>query len=170
MVKRRFLTLEMILSMCREDGDCLLWRYGTNGADFPYAQHGGKATNLRRLVCELSTGKEIPANHIVSTRCHHARCLNPEHVFSGLKSKIFKQKAKLGIYGRPDWVAKMTAARRANAPKLNMELAREIRQSTETQAELARKYGVNKKMIYEIKQGTCWAEAPNSVFFWKPAA
>ena len=128
----RMLTLAMIHGRCDEVGECLIWtqaastRKGAQGQ--PYAQHGGKVVNLRRLVFELATGEPPPADKILRMRCENALCLRQDHMRVTTRLQALHETARAGRFSTPaSNAARLAGIRRRDAHRMTIEKARAIR-------------------------------------------
>ena len=88
---------------------------------------------------------------VVMHSCDNPPCCNPAHLSVGTIA---------------DNVADMVAKGRQNAPrgerhrdaKLNSELVRYIRTTTEPVRSIAKRLGVHRATIYNVKNGSTWTE------------
>lgn len=166
----RLLTLPMIHGRCEEVGECLIWTQSASGSGTPYAQHGGKVTNMRRLVYELSEGEPLPADRVVRMCCGSTLCLQREHMKASTRGQLIRDMARQGKLSSPSASAsKLVAARKRAAERngMNMERANKIRAETGTLAEIAARNGMHKSTVSTIRRGATWREtgvAGSSVF------
>lgn len=127
---------------------CWLW----SGARFKagYGSFGiaGRGTQYaHRVAWELARGP-IPPGVEVCHRCDVRACVNVEHLFLGThRDNVRDAKAK-GRHAH--------GGRHGNA-KLTDEQVREALNSTETQAELAARFGVTRQAISDIRRGSRWS-------------
>lgn len=162
-VYAELLTLAMIYGRCEPVGEhCQIWTQATstkgNRPGTPYAQHGGKVVNLRRLVYELAHG-EIPEGRNIRPRCGHPQCLS-EHCLEALTRRSWSRAlARAGVYSTPDaHAARLAGMRRRDAHRMTMERARAIRAAEGTTADVARRFGISWKVAHNIRQGLSWKE------------
>jgi len=170
--------LETLKDRCYVDQhtDCWHWKLSTRfGAPIVHVYKLDGTTTVmrgRRAAMYLSTGKDLKSGQVAFARleCTSLDCVNPAHTTTGNRNA-------LGAYLRKSGRAKLTPQAKANrtlaarcrcGTKLSIEIAREIRLSTETQMALAKKYGVPQSRIYEIRAGHAWKEVipATSVFDW----
>jgi hypothetical protein len=160
------ITPERILAVverrCEEDGDCLLWTGAVSSCGAPvmtFTNDLGKKPTLqmRRKVWEARTGKKIPKGRYVTYTCNNPKCL--EHLELTTRAEITSR-----YWTRPDSRARLTAAAtrvgRTRA-KASMEVAREIRASSETLEVLAARYGISISLVSLIRRGERWKEERN---------
>lgn len=150
----KVLYMQRLLSRCVECGDCQLWDGPTHPDGTPriYPRVGSKS--LRRLVWELREGA-IPKGKIVVTSCDRPLCI--EHLKLSTRAEVIEQ-----TMARPDVAARKAAAtrraRRARAPKMDMERARAVRASTKRQSEIAAEFGIAQSLVSRIINNISWRE------------
>lgn len=145
-----------------EDGGC--WRWDTaaktkHNRKHPAVMVDGKMKLVRRVVYEMERGPLRPTIFLVPS-CGDECCIHPEHMRQLTKA----QKNMLGskaAAGSPSRGAKVSAAARRTRAKLTEESAREIRMSDESLPVLARRYGVDEKAIWDVRQGNTWRDYRN---------
>lgn len=127
------------------DNGCWEWQYGlTDG--YGRFTFNNKIYLAHRYSYELHIGP-IPNGLYVCHHCDNRKCVNPNHLFLGthddnMKDKLSKNRSAKGInHG----LSKLT-----NAQVL------EIRNSNESQINLAKKYNVTKTAICLIKNRKRW--------------
>ena len=149
--------LSAILARADEVGDCLIWRgYLANGT--PQMRLGGRYVSVRRHIFTL-LGNPVPKGRYPVTVCREFGCIHPGHLRQCTHRQMGLLAAQEGKFSAPSRRAAITAARRANAPKLTLALAREIRASTEPGPALAARYGIHRSLVTRIKRGEAWADA-----------
>lgn len=166
-------TLDHILGLCDEVGDCLLWGgYMGNGSpqrsvlDDTVDPPVMRCVQVRRLAWKLYTGQDVPAGRVMTIICGDPRCLSRDHIRPRTVQQVCQRAAAAGRFSTPQRKAAITAGRRKSAPKLTIEAAREIRSSDETNKTLAERYGVALSHIARIRRNEAWREhtAGASVF------
>lgn len=170
-------TVDDLMARCHVDeySGCWHWRLATyRGAARASVLVNGKAQMMSgRKASLLLSGQEIKEGHRAFARpfCRSKDCVNPAHSQSGTVKKHGAVMAKVGtLKGIP---AKVRSARengRKNS-KLTLDLAREIRDSSESYRELSERLGVDEKTIYGVKHHFRWKECANvlptaDVFAW----
>lgn len=140
------------------DDSCWLWKGYINPQTGYGVAHGSPLRNrmmsAHRLSFHLHHGKD-PGRLFVLHRCDVRTCVNPRHLFLGT--------------ARDNWADSIAKGRQvavrigeANSrSKLTADKVREIRRSTATSAELARRFGVSNVAIGLIRRGRSWAHVKN---------
>jgi hypothetical protein len=135
--------------------ECWIWtsRIGTSGYGrftMGYAK-SGRQTNAHRAAYAIYVGP-VPDHLLVCHKCDVRACVNPSHLFLGtpldnMKDMIRKGRGKLvqPHYGERNGLAKLDANK-----------VRAIRRSEETDAALARKYGVSHPALASARRGETW--------------
>ena len=148
-----FGTIEKILARCDEDADCMLWHGRRDRANQP--KIGG--LSARRVTWKLANG-EIPKKRVVTVTCQNSMCLNPDHLALTTRGDVVRKTS-----GRLDVnVRKKASGRRFAREKLSkitMDIARSIRASDKTAADLAQELGVSPSLIYKVRSNRSWVES-----------
>lgn len=157
-------TLEMMRLIERTDdlADCHLWRGSTSKSGHPtYKPTGQPCTLVRRAMYQLAGGvleRRVPIDVI----CNERLCINPSHLRKSSAKSISKKAAARGAWRTKTRAAKIANSKRASPlAKLNIDLAREIRLSTESGPVLAARHHVHRAVINGIKAGTRWRDYSN---------
>lgn len=109
----------------------------------------GKRVRLtHRVAYEVARGP-IPDGFCVCHRCDNRRCVNPNHLFLGTQSDNIRDMFAKG---------RNRDQRGAAGPraKLTSEAVLAIRESTATQLEIARQFGVHQVTVGRIRTGITW--------------
>ena len=169
---RLFTELLALTHLCIEieenstpQGDCVCWTGRvTSEGDHPVMRHYGKDKLVRRLLWTAIFG-DVPAGQQLRTKCRNTLCVNIDHFKPMTHARIGKLAAKeTGWPGFALRRMRIAASRRADAPKLTMEIARTIRASDESGPVLAARHNINKSLVNRIKRGQSWAESVSSPF------
>lgn len=109
------------------------WKYGTRLA--------------HRLAYYCAHGFFPPDGLIIRHTCDNPRCCNPAHLLEGTRADNMRDRDERGRTSRGEkhWKAKLTEAD-----------VRTIRSSRETQAALARRFGVTILSIHNIRHRKTW--------------
>lgn len=137
-------------SIPEPNSGCWLWTGNVNGWGYGRLGHQRVERQAHRLSFLTFKG-DIPDDLIVLHSCDVPCCVNPDHL-------------RLGTHG--DNVQDSVARNRHVAPrgeqqplsKLTWEAAFEIRSSTETISELARRFNVSRRAIRFVKDGITWKQ------------
>lgn len=156
-------TLDMIKARCIECGDCWEWQGGLIGGGHPQVRYKGQCGSARRAVYELSGGRLYQKSFIVTT-CENRLCLNPAHLKQMTQAQYMQKLGALGVQGGLVRTANVARGKQAQAGKITMADARQIRQSDEPVKSLAERYGLSPERIYRIRKGTAWREYTNNPF------
>lgn len=157
-------TLAMMRLIERTDelADCHLWRGSTSASGHPtYKPEGQPCTLVRRAMYQLAGG-QLQHRVPIAVSCDERLCINPAHLHASSFSKIAKKAAARGAWRTRARAAKIANTKRASpGAKLTIELAREIRLSSESGPLLAARHGVHRAVIAGIKAGTRWRDYSN---------
>lgn len=158
-------SVEWIHSRCEEDGDCMLWQGsrdqgGRPKLSFKPAQGVCKTLQPRRLVWEQSKGP-IPKSLFVTVTCGNPLCLNPAHMELITKGEVIRRTAQ-----NPATRARrhLAGLKRREESERDMELARQIRQSPKSGAQLSREMGIPATTISAIRLHKRWRETQANPF------
>lgn len=131
--------------------DCWGWRGSKGKNGYSYLGVSGQSRLAHRLSYELHVG-HIPTGVFVCHHCDNPGCCNPAHLFLGTQADNMKDCATKGrtrrtptIQGEGHYRAKVTQAD-----------VRDIRTSSASQSDLARKYGLSRSSIAAIKTRKSW--------------
>lgn len=142
-----------VMSRVVEVGECLEWT-GAYSKRSPRISHQGVLLNVRRALAIDAEMLEGEADQRVAVvKCMNWRCVRPDHVLvlsrTENQKRVSSRQSNL-IRGR-----KVSAIARKQA-KISAEIANEIRESTESQRQIAKRYGVSQSLVYAIKNGRVW--------------
>jgi hypothetical protein len=156
--------LEYIRARCKEDGDCWIWTMACSSNGTPKVTMGTKPDRkqwaVRRYVATM-LGQNI-AGKLVTNKCGDPNCVCPDHLLVVTKKQLADLIVKrTGHPYRIDRRKKISDARRAKVGKLTDEIVREIRESTMTHKEAAKKHGIAKATIGRIKRHEAWKDYSN---------
>ena len=160
------MNLDEIRARCVDCGECWHWTgYGGQRGHHPQVKgKDGKVLLVRRLAYAARKGAIGEGLRVVPT-CGDPRCINPEHMRTMTESQKGRAAGKRGAFSSPARGAKIARARRS-APdaKITIEIARAIRESSESGPVLAQRYGINRSRVNQIKRGDAWREYHNNPF------
>lgn len=161
-------TIESLREQCVECGDCWEWQgpvtkpaRNRQSAGQPITTYKGKTLGARRIMYELS-GRQIVEGHLITTKCGNKLCLNPKHLIQLSPAQQNVRLGKKGAFSSPNRCAKIAVAQRANNSKINMEIARIIRDSDESTQVMSERYGISRRRAQLIRSGNAWREYINT--------
>lgn len=120
------------------------WEWRAKRSDFGYGVF--KSEKAHRVAYQLLSGP-IPDGLFCLHKCDNPPCCNPHHIFLGTLADNNRDAAAKGR--RPK-------GEKHPRSKLTDEQVEEIRNSPETGAALARKFGVSKSTVSGIRTYTHW--------------
>lgn len=137
----------------KSDG-CWAWTGNKSRAGYGRISIGPKTlgyVQAHRLSWELHQKQKIPDGMVVMHKCDNPNCVNPEHLSIGTyKENTLDMISK----GRKKVVAPVGEGNGKSL--LTADQAREIKESTLSMAELARKFGVSPNCVRGVKIGRTW--------------
>jgi hypothetical protein len=156
-----------------ECGDCWHWKLGLNGGGYPQANIGGKQWLTARYIVQVLQGREIPAKHVVTTRCVNRLCLNPEHLIVARYGSVQKRTYNRGRRMQAgEYMARVRHFERMGRTVLDFEKAADIRSrpASVTNTELGIEFGCSPNAIRKARIGRSWKQQmpAASVFEWRP--
>lgn len=153
--------LDDIYKHCEEVGECMEWQRGYGNTAPQTSYMGKQGVNVRRVVAQIM-GTPVEGKLVTNT-CGNPRCVRSEHV------RVWTKKKMMDILSRQKRLYSPTRAIKTKAIKrtLNAEQITQIMLSTETQANLAKRYKMTQTNIARIKQMRGY-RGPASVFTWIP--
>ncbi len=128
---------------------CWLWTAAKSPRGYGMIGAGGRLDGTLRAhrVSWILHRGEIPEGKEVCHQCDTPLCVNPDHLFLGSHEENMHDAVKKGRTSRGE--------QRPSA-KLTEDQVREIRASTETQTEIAIRYGICQQHISDVKSGRKW--------------
>ena len=126
---------------------CWNWLAGRDKDGYGSFKAHGRQWRAHRIAFMLTNGP-IESMTVIRHKCDNRPCCNPAHLLSGTNADNVRDKCERGrqVRGETDGNSKLTA--RAVATILH---------SRESNAELARRYGVTAANIGAIRLGKTWA-------------
>lgn len=105
-----------------------------------------KTHSAHRIAWMIANKQEIPPGKMICHKCDNPQCVNPNHLYLGT-----------GFDNNMDTVNRGRAIRKTGEScswaKLTEQDVSDIRKSTESQATLARYYGVSPSHVSRLKSG-----------------
>lgn len=173
--------LSGLLDLCEPVGECVEWQGPTLKAKTPLVyvprgfvlpEWGQYRQSARVVLWVLFHGTRPPEGSVLRASCCNDRCVAVEHMVAMPRARQTVEQARRGELSTPKRKAAAIRRARSRDTKLSVEIAREIRASSEAPKVLAPRYGVSTATITAVRRGQLWPEAANgaSVFNWRPAA
>lgn len=138
------------------ENGCIEWTDALNSNGYGDISVGGKSSEkvmAHRWAMGFSHGGVIiPSEVLVCHHCDNRSCVNPAHLFLGSQQD-----------NMTDMKNKGRAAVSFGNAKLNWELVDLIRSSSEPGTVLAKKLGVSKATISEVRNNVIWKEEHREV-------
>lgn len=145
---------DWILSHKNYQGDeCLTWPFaiGKDGYGRVHERGTQKLQTASRAMCIAAHGEPLNTNYEAAHKCGngHKGCTNPRHIYWATPATNHADKVVHGTTNRGErqWKSKLTETD-------VMEIRRLL--NTESQASIAKKYGVDPSHISDIKRGKKW--------------
>lgn len=148
-------------------GQCHEWQACSDGNGYGMFEKGKRALRAHRIAWTLANGP-IPVGMIVCHKCDNPPCCNPQCLFLGTDADNAADRHGKGrsgaAYGErnarylyPERTARGTANGNAKLTEQDVAwIVAEFAAGGVSKAELARKYGVDRKQIYNIVEGRQW--------------
>ncbi len=153
------MNLEDIKDRCEEVGRCWIWQGTVSVSGYPIAKAAGVRSGcilVRRLAVELD-GRPAKPRQPVLASCGERLCCNPACLAPSTSSAVGKAAAKAGAWKTIARRAKIAKAKRANS-KLTPEIVTEVRTSPESSRVIAKRLGINRRRIVDIRNGRAWID------------
>lgn len=134
------------------ESGCLIWLGALDGSGYGIIRIDGKTFRTHRASFYFANNG-IPDGLHVLHHCDIRCCINPDHLYTGTNSDNIADKVKRGR-------VVTTFKNGADNPNavLTAEKVKEIRLSTLTQVEIAKKYGVGQTTVSDIKTNKIWKD------------
>ncbi len=120
---------------------------------------------VKKQVYQIASGKIVPDDYCVISTCQNQSCLNPKMLMCLSKTKMLERMRAISrLHDAKHKAALQVARRKRGDLKLSMEKADEIRNSSETATELAKRYGVSREAVCMVRRGETWRGAVGNMF------
>ncbi len=126
--------------------NCWLWHGAITDNGYATFTHDRKTIHAHRFSFLIHRG-DIPAGKHVCHSCDIRNCVNPDHLWIGTR---FQNMQDAVLKGR------IAYGERAGHSKLNTDLVRRIRRSSECHRVLSEKFGVATSVISNVKNRKTW--------------
>lgn len=148
------------LSIPEPNSGCHLWLGAICPTGYGRISIGPKASRrykrAHRISWEVHRGP-IPGGLLVCHKCDVRSCVNPDHLFLGTHADNCADMMRKGR-GRPGYHPRGTVLTSLTSAVLNPALAREIRLSAESAGRVAKRLGVGKSTISDVRSGATWGD------------
>ena len=126
---------------------CYEWTRNINSRGYGQFWYKGKMHLAHRAMYEVHNNK-IPKGLVIRHSCDNPKCCNPNHLIVGSHKENMK-----------DMVDRKRQAKGINngRSKITPEIVNEIRMSSDTQINLAKKFGISQSQVGRIKRGIHWS-------------
>lgn len=134
---------------------CWLWSAGYGAAGYGGARLNGRCEGAHRVAYILAVGP-IPSGMSVCHRCDTRGCINPDHLFLGtVRDNLTDMRAK-GRQARGEKLSRAVSAGLGGTAVLSDTDIKAIRASSESSAELGRRYRQTASNIAKIRHHETW--------------
>lgn len=130
----------------KEPSGCWHWTGQKNAAGYGMIWKDRKAQRAHRISYALFRGP-LNADQVVCHHCDNPQCVNPDHLFKGTRLDNNRDAAKKG---------RTPLGEKHGNSKLTEAQVRLIKHSSKSLSILAKKFGVSKTTINNIKRGRGW--------------
>ena len=113
---------------------CYLWNHGKTSEGYAQISLGGEKCLVHRLIHEAANGP-LPSNTESHHLCEQRHCIRPEHLIS---------------------LTHVDHARVSSYAKISLEAARAIYASKELGVVLAKRYGISRQAVCDIRKSRRW--------------
>lgn len=151
--------LDDVYQHCRQDDECMLWLGTTDSHGLPLYNYSSKCrVHLRRFIYDMYI--QSANNRRVIMRCGNRTCLNPDHMNGLMLSQFLSLISRDGSKSTISARINMQKAKQQRS-KLNMDIARQIRQDERLAKEVAQEYGVSISTIRHIRRNIMYVDHQN---------
>ena len=142
--------MKLGLSWVRE-GECIRCTSHALDNGYPKMWRNGKPRKIARLILIRSMGT-IPSNIVSRHTCDNRWCIQPDHIISGTRGDNNRDRAE-----RAGYSSTTKKGENVSNSKLTSIQALQIRESIESQRQIAKKFGISQVTVYRIKKRLAWA-------------
>jgi hypothetical protein len=157
------MTLDDIKARCEEVGNCWIWQGAVSATGYPITKASGVRSGcllVRRLAVELD-GRPAKPRQPVLASCGDKLCCNPACLKPSNASAVGKAAAKAGAWKTLARRAKIAKAQREKVGKLTQEIVTEVKTSHESTRVIAKRLGINRRRVVDIRNGRAWIDYSN---------
>lgn len=127
--------------------ECIIWPFGKSARGYGSLVFEGRRTYAHRVMTIVAHGPPPSPKHDAAHSCGVRRCINPNHLRWASRHDNAMDRVDHGTH---------TRGSRSNLAKLTEAAVIDIYQSRAKPIDLARKYGVARHTIYQIRGGRSW--------------
>lgn len=133
---------------------CWLWTGRMTANGYGTISDNYRSKSAHRVSYELHHGP-VPDGAVVCHKCDVKACVNPSHLYAGTHKENYADARNRG---------RLRPRRGETNPraKLTREQVLEIRASSEMGTELARRFGLSKSTVCQIRKGLRWKHLDES--------
>ena len=151
--------LNDVYEHCRQDDECMLWLGTTDSHGLPLYNYSSKSRiHLRRFIYDMYV--QSANKRRVIMKCGNRTCLNPDHMNGLMLSQFLSLISRDGSKSTISARINMQKAKHQFA-KLNMDIARQIRQDERLAKDVAQEYGVSISTIRHIRRNIMYVDHQN---------
>ncbi len=121
---------------------CWLWLLAPSRTGYGKICRGKKHLSAHRAAWMVANDSAIPPGLCVLHKCDTPLCVNPDHLFLGTHAENMRDMGDKGRAHLPPQI-----------PKLSPAQAAEVRASSGTQKQIARRFGLSAGLVSNIKNG-----------------
>lgn len=140
----------LLAHVTKDEGGCWICDLSKVGAGYSKIAFGGKTLRAHRLSYELFVGP-IPVGMFILHSCDNPACVNPDHLHLGTQLENMRERS---ARGRAPVAEKNIQTKLTRSDAASIKAA--IRSGTSDRV-LARKHGVTRNAIRNIRVGLSWS-------------
>jgi hypothetical protein len=160
---------ERFMSHTRPEGDCLVWTGTRHRQGYGLTKQDGRTRRAHRVAWELEHGQAVPPGLLVCHSCDNPPCVRAAHLFLGTmrdnrRDAMTKGRtatgARHGSRTRPDRVPRGQRNGLAKIKDVELPTIRDRIAAGESNAAIAKDYGVVPGAIWNIRTGATHRPIP----------
>lgn len=162
---KRVHTLESLMAMTEEVGDCVEWSAYFQSRT-PMVFHSGKMESVRKLI-RMFHNKPVYPNQYLGVTCNNWRCVKEKHIAQRVLTKHMQNMQKQSENSKALKVTKIRmGARKRPASKMTEDKVNMIRMDERSASKIAADYGVSRSLIQKIRANKLWVVMSDNPFAW----
>jgi hypothetical protein len=135
-------------ALMHESDECLLFPFGRFADGYGAVWSSGKMVKAHRFICEAAHGMPPSPEHHAAHSCGIRTCVNKRHLRWATRAENEADKV---VHGRSN------RGERQGHSVLTLSQVMQIKQATEPQRQIARRFGISPQQVCNIKKGRAWA-------------